>query len=142
MAQADLTWYVLLLSVVLVVAGFVVWQEAKRRATATEVTYVIEDAVDYIGRGLAGEDSGLSRSDVKRIIEYEVFYLQGLAQQDRRNSVETVAGGYAPAVAYISDEIAERHGVRYLPEQVEAVLILEGAYLHSIGAVGEPVDDR
>lgn len=140
MSQADLTWFVLLLAVVLVVAAFILWQEAKRRATAGEVTYVIEDAVDYISQALAGEDSGLGRADVKRIIEYEVFYLQGLAQAQRWKPVETVAGGYRPAVAYIAAEIDERHGVSYSPEQIEAVLILEAAYLHSIGAVGEPVE--
>jgi hypothetical protein len=78
---------------------------------------------------------------VKRIIEYEVFYLQGLAQERRSTPVEVVAGGAEPAVEYIAARIAEAHKVSYPLDEIRAVLRLEADYLGSIGAVGEPVGE-
>jgi hypothetical protein len=77
---------------------------------------------------------------VKRVIEWEVFYLQGLAQKSRRQPVETVAGGSDASIDYIVDRIAVVNGVTYDRGDVGEVLRLEAEYLMSIGAVGEPVD--
>ena len=49
---------------------------------------VYED--DHVLAGL-GDGVDLGRADVLRILEYEIFYLQGLAQEKRRTPVETVA---------------------------------------------------
>ena len=69
-----------------------------------------------------------------------MFYLQGLAQEDRKNPVETIAGGHEASIEYISEQIATKHGVSYSHDDVEDVLRLEADYLYRIGAVGERVD--
>jgi hypothetical protein len=101
----------------------------------------VNDAVKHIAERLPG-DVGLRNSDIRRILEWEVFYLQGLAQDDRRNPVETVAGGHALSVEYIADQIHTKHGVSYSHDQIEEVLRLEADYLVAIGAVGDPVGEE
>jgi hypothetical protein len=130
----------LLVGVFLVILALVVWQEARRRPSYEPLEYVVDDAVKHIEAGLEADgNEGLSRADIRRILEWEVFYLQGLAQDDRRNPVETVAGGHEASIAYITEQIALKHGVSYSREDVEAVLRHEADYLFRIGAVGEIV---
>jgi hypothetical protein len=131
----------LLVGIFLIVVALVVWQEAKRRPSYDPLTYVVDDAVKHVESGLAAEgNSHLSRADIRRILDWEVYYLQGLAQDDRSNPVETVAGGHEASVEYIIDQIATKHGVSYAREDVENVLRMEADYLFQIGAVGEPVE--
>ncbi len=129
----------LLAAILVAVAALLVWQEAKRGPGQDAATYVIEDAVDFILPRL-DSGAGLARADVKRIIEWEVYYLQGLAQPQRWRQVETVAGGHEPAVDFIRAQIAEKHGAAYSPDQIREVLVHEDGYLVSIGVVGEPVE--
>lgn len=131
----------LLVGAFLVILALVVWQEAKRRPSYDPLEYVIEDAVKHVETGLRleGNDT-LRRSDIRRILEWEVFYLQGLAQENRGNPVETVAGGHEASIEYITEQIASKHGVFYAQKDVEDVLRYEADYLVRIGAVGEAVD--
>ena len=129
----------LLVGVLLVIVALMVWQEARRRPSYEPLEYVVEDAVKHIQERLP-TDSSLTRSDIRRILEWEVFYLQGLAQEDRNNPVETVAGGHRASVGFIASEIEEQHGVSYPHEDIQEVLRLEADYLMAIGAVGEPVE--
>ena len=131
----------LLVGLLLVIVALVVWQESKRRPSYEPLTYVIEDAVKHVAAGLEAEgNESLSRADIRRIIEWEVFYLQGLAQKKRNNPVETVAGGHGMSIDFIVSEIEKKHGATYRPEDVADVLRYEADYLTAIGAVGEPVD--
>lgn len=140
MSSAEIIAFVaLLVGVLLVIMALMVWQQAKGQPSYQPLEYVVEDAVKHIQAGLS-DDSPLSRSDIRRILEWEVFYLQGLAQEDRKNPVETVAGGHQASVEYIASEIEEKHGVSYAHEDIEDVLRLEADYLMAIGAVGEPVE--
>jgi hypothetical protein len=126
----------------LFIVALVVWQEARRRPSYDPLTYVVEDAVRHVETGLALEgEPALPRADIRRILEWEVFYLQGLAQEDRSNPVETVAGGHDASVEFIIDQVAVKHGVTYSRQDVENVLRLEADYLFRIGAVGDPVED-
>lgn len=126
----------------LIVAGLM-WQEGRRRSTGEPLDYVINDVVAFITEQLAPDVSQrIGRADVQRIIEWEVFYLQGLAQKRRSTPVETVAGGDAAAVAYIGRQIAESHDVIYDSADIATVLGLEAEYLVSIGAVGDPVVEQ
>ena len=129
----------LLVGLLLVIVALVFWQEAKRRPSYEPLQYVVEDAVKHVAERLP-DDVNLTKADVRRILEWEVFYLQGLAQKDRHNPVETVAGGHEASVDYIADRILEKHGVSYPHGEIGAVLRLEADYLMAIGAVGEPVD--
>lgn len=127
--------------VFLVIVGALVWQEARRQPGAAEAAYVVDDVIAFVVERLDPQVRHRVRTDgVRRIIEWEVFYLQGLAQEDRRRPVETVAGGWPESVAYIVARIADVHGAIYDPHDVAEVLSLEAEYLAVIGAVGEPVD--
>ena len=130
----------LLVGALLVVVGIVVWQEAKRQPTYEPRVYVIEDAVKHVEAGLLDEGKSLSRSDIRRILEWEVFYLQGLAQEDRKTVIESVAGGHDSSINFVIDRIVEEHGVRHSFEEVADVLRYEADYLIAIGAVGDPVE--
>lgn len=131
----------LLVGLLLVITALVVWQEAKRRPSYDPLTYVVDDAVKHVEAGLAAEGNArLKRNDIRRIIEWEVYYLQGLGQADRKNPVETVAGGHEQSVAYIVEQIEDKHGISYSRDDVSDVLRYEADYLTAIGAVGEPVD--
>ena len=129
----------LLVGMFLVIIALVVWQEAKRRPSYDPLEYVIEDAVKHVSAGL-DEISQLSKPDIRRILEWEVFYLQGLAQKNRSTPVETIAGGHEDSVGYIGEQIETKHGVAYSSADIEEVLRLEADYLMAIGAVGEPVE--
>jgi hypothetical protein len=136
-----LTFVALLVGLLLVIVAMLVWQEARRRPSYEPLEYVVNDAVKHISEGLA-KDSGLRNTDIRRILEWEVFYLQGLAQNDRRNPVETVAGGHQQSIEFIADQIHTKHGVFYSQDQIAEVLRLEADYLVAIGAVGEPVGEE
>ena len=141
MSPSVLALVALLFGAFLVILALVVWQEARRRPSYEPLEYVVDDAVKHIEEGLAAEgDTDLRRGDIRRILEWEVFYLQGLAQDDRMNPVETVAGGHDASVTWIMEQIAQKHGVSYPRDDVEAVLRHEADYLFRIGAVGEKVD--
>jgi hypothetical protein len=129
-----------LVGALLVIVALMVWQEAKRRPSYEPLEYVVNDAVKHIAERLP-VDSDLENGDIRRIIEWEVFYLQGLAQDDRKNPVETVAGGHDSSVDYIAEQIRTKHGVSYAHDQIEEVLRLEADYLVAIGAVGDPVGE-
>ncbi|HZD23568.1 MAG TPA: hypothetical protein VE569_09230 [Acidimicrobiia bacterium] len=130
-----------LVGVLLMIVALLVWQEARRRPSYEPLEYVVNDAVKHISERL-GDDSRLRNADIRRIIEWEVFYLQGLAQEDRKKQVETVAGGHDASVEYIADQIRTKHSVSYSHNQIEEVLRLEADYLMAIGAVGDPVGEE
>ena len=132
---------VILIGAFLFIVALIVWQEARRRPSYEPLEYVVEDAVKHVEAGLAAEGiKNLNKADIRRILEWEVFYLQGLAQEKRSNPVETVAGGHEASIEYIVDRIAVKHGVSYAHEDVENVLRYEADYLVRIGAVGDPVE--
>lgn len=142
MTTPDIASIVLLSGLFLLIVALLVWQEVRSRAVIEAPVYVIEDAVSFVCDRLPDVSTNLSRSDVLRILEYEIFYLQGLAQDDRRAVVETVAGGVDSSVDFIAGQIAQRHNAIYSRSDIEAVLSLEADYLRHIGAVGEPVESQ
>lgn len=140
--QTAVTVAALLLAVFLVVIAAMVWQEAKRRSGSDQLIYSVDDAVDFALQDLDQEVRGrLGRAGVRRILEWEVFYLQGLADRKHAREVTVVAGGHGPAVEYIAEQIKGRHGATYDVGDIRAVLAGEARYLATIGAVGEPVED-
>lgn len=136
-----ITFVAMLVGVLLVIVALMVWQEAKRRPSYEPLEYVVNDAVKHVAERLPDE-SGLRSADIRRILEWEIFYLQGLAQDNRKNPVETVAGGHEMSVDYIADQIHTKHGVSYSLTQIAEVLRLEADYLVAIGAVGDPVGEE
>ena len=140
MSGASLIGFIgVLVAALLFIVALVIWQEARRRPHYEPLEYIIEDAVKHVDAGLHAEGKQVSRADIRRILEYEVFYLQGLAQERRSTPVETIAGGHGASVEYIVGEIASNHGATYDPSVVADVLRHEADYLLRIGAIGEPV---
>jgi len=132
----------LLLAVFLVVIAAMIWQEAKRRSTTGPLVYSVDDAVDFVLEQVdQAVRTRIGRAGVRRILEWEVYYLQGLAEGKRARAVAVVAGGHAPAVEYIGEQITGRHSITYDVADIQAVLAGEARYLEAIGAVGEPVED-
>lgn len=128
---------VALFVILLTVSAVVIWQHASRTGPA-EVTFGVTDAVDFIVPRLAPDIAArLGPAGVQRIVEWEIYYLQGLAQKNRSQPVVTVAGDYEPAVEFIVSEISRRHGVTYSRVDASAVLDEQVAYLASIGAIGD-----
>lgn len=137
---AAVTLAALLFALLCILVGSMVWQEAQRRPGSPSPTYVIEDAVAYISGRLSPEvRDRIGVAGVRRIIEWEVYYLQGLAQKGWRVPVESVAGGSDASIDYIQDRIAVVNGATYDRNDISEVLQLEVAYLDSIGVIGDPV---
>lgn len=129
-----------LVAVFLFVVAALMWQEARSRRYDDGPTYVIEDAVSYVVDRLGPQVAErVGRPDVLRILEWEIFYLQGLAQKRQSRPVETVAGGVEGSIEFIAREIAVKNKVTYASRDIAAVLELEAEYLTSIGAVGDRV---
>ena len=127
-----------LVAVLLLIVALVTWQHA-RRAGPREVTFGIVNATSFVETKLEPEvRSRLGQDGIRRIVEWEVFYLQGLAQENRRLPVETIAGDHGPAVTFIRDEIVKSHDRDYLAGDIASVLALVAGYLESIGAIGDP----
>ena len=126
-----------LVAVLFLVVALVTWQHA-RRAGPREVTFGIVNATSFVETRLEPEvRSRLGLDGIRRIVEWEVFYLQGLAQENRRRPVETIAGDHEPAVAFIRDEIARSLDRNYSAGDIASVLSLVAGYLESIGAIGD-----
>lgn len=122
-----------------VVLGFGVamfWQES-RRIRQRETIYGVEDSIEFVWDALGEDSAGLKKSDVRRILEWEMHYLQQphLWEQDG----PPVVGGTA-AAAYVQEQ-ALAAGHPYEPEQIFAVLDFQAAYLLAIGAIGHEVRD-
>jgi len=140
MSGASLVGFVgVLVASLLFIIALIVWQEARRRPHYEPLEYVIEDAVKHVDAGLHSEGKSIPKADIRRILEYEVFYLQGLAQEHRSNPVETVAGGHQASLEYIVAAVEASHGAIYDPSDVADVLRFEADYLMRIGAIGDPV---
>lgn len=132
----------LLLAVFLILIAAMLWQEAKRRSNSSQLIYSVDDAVDFALADLDPDVRGrIGKAGVRRILEWEVYYLQGLADRQQAGELMVVAGGHGPAVEYIAEQIHERHGVSYTTEDIRAVLAGEAEYLATIGAVGDPVEE-
>ncbi len=128
-------FFAVMMAVVLAFGVAMFWQESKRMSSR-EAIYGVEDSIEFIWLSLGDNRHGLSRDDIRRILEWEMHYLQ---QPDLwRDDGAPIVGGRA-AAAYAQEKSLE-FGFSYEPEQIYAVLDLQAAYLEAIGAVGEPAN--
>lgn len=129
--------FAVLMVVVLAFGVGMFWQESKRMQQ-TAAIYGVEDSIEYIWMGLGEDRLGLTKSDVRRILEWEMHYLQ---QPDLwKADGPPIVGGDA-AAAYAQEKAFEE-GHAYEPDQIFTVLDLQAEYLRAIGAVGAPVEDE
>lgn len=126
----------LLLSVLLGLAAALVWQEAKQRAVPDPITYVLEDAVRFVSQQAVPSD--LSEDDIRRILEWEVVYLQGISPRGAGKLEPVRVGNSEEAARFILDQIGQP--ARYSEDDVRLVLAGEAAYLASIGALGAAIE--
>ena len=130
----------LLIAVLLGIAAAMVWQEAQKRDVHEPITYVIEDAVRFIHAGLdQASQVRLSESDVRRILEWEVVYLQGLSPRGSGDVGDVRVGGSEQAARFILEQINRRGGPVYERADIDTVLVGEANYLEAIGALGPAV---
>jgi hypothetical protein len=127
---------VIALFLVLVVfgAGMLI-QEHGRRVDDGVAVYGVDDAVIYIWERLPeGITASIGQSDVRRMLEWEMLYLQ----QPTKREGPAVVGG-VDAAEFVQDH-AYATGHPYEPEEIFTVLDLQSDYLRAIGAIGSPVD--
>lgn len=128
--------FALLMVVVLAFGVGMFWQESRRMQQPAAI-YGVEDSIEYIWDLLGEDKRGLKKSDVRRILEWEMHYLQ---QPDLwADDGPPVVGGNEAAAHAQERSLAE--GYEYSPRQIIAVLDLQADYLRAIGAVGDPVTD-
>lgn len=133
--MAPILLLILLAVVFTIVAIAFAWQE--RRVGAADVTiYSVEDSIDYVTPRLSPEvAANIKRSDVRRILEWEVRYLQDPALH--RDGEPIVAGGL-PSAEFAQARLAQM-GYPYDGPEIIEVLDLRAEYLREIGAVGAPL---
>jgi hypothetical protein len=126
---------ILALVVVLVVFGVgLLLQE--RRSSEVAIVYSVEDALQFIWDGLSDSSKqSIGRTDVRRILEWEMHYLQ---RPEHRRGTAVVGG--IDAAAYAQEQAIEQ-GFGYEPEVIFEVLDLQAGYLDALGAVGDPADE-
>ena len=112
------------------------WQESRRMQQPAAI-YGIEDSIEYIWELLGDDKRGLKKGDVRRILEWEMHYLQ---QPDLWSSDGPPIVGGNEAAAYAQDR-SMQEGHAYSADQIIAVLDLQADYLRAIGAVGDPVGE-
>ncbi len=128
-----------LVGLLLIIAAVMVVQESKSRFEERPPEYVIEDAVRFVHTRLDPESSGrLGVGGVRRVLEWQVSFLQQLAKEDKQ--VPIVIGTTEGTVTFVVDRLTKQGHVMD-PADVAAVLELQGAYLMSIGAVGDRADE-
>ena len=126
--------FAIIMVVVLLFGVAMFWQESKRMRQPAAI-YGVDDSVEWIWEGLGEDKRGLKKSDVRRILEWEMHYLQ---QPDLwKEHGSPVVGGEASAA--FAQEKSFEEGHAYTPDQIYAVLDLQATYLQAIGAIGEPV---
>ena len=128
--------FLLALVALLVVFGLgMLFQGRHKQIHDGIVVYGVDEAVVYVWERLPeGIATSVDRSDVRRILEWEMLYLQ---QPSRRDGPAVVGGVDA---AEFVQESAYEAGHPYEAETIFAVLDLQADYLLAIGAVGGPVD--
>ena len=134
----------LIVGVVIAIAATVVVREAGRLGrTPPPALFDTEDAYDWIVEHLpAAAAATLSPDDVRRILELQVEFFERFGVSPNSSTLSpdgpVVIGG-ADDVAYIVARSAET-GEAYIPEQVDAVVATQLAYLRAIGAIGPPAE--
>lgn len=124
------------LMVVVFAFGIAVFWQESRRMQHREAIYGVEDSIEFIWEGLGEDKLGLKKSDVRRILEWEMHYLQKpeLWEEDG----QPIVGG--EAAASYTQEQSLKEGHAYEPEQIYAVMDLQAEYLGAIGAIGDVVE--
>ena len=100
--------------------------------------YGVEDAIAFIEPRLSEEAGAVLRSrDIRRILEWEMKYLQNPRVRPETDEPTVVAG--INAARYVQERSLES-GAPYDGPIILEVLQLQAEYLLAIGAIGETVE--
>ena len=127
-----------------IAAVFVVREAGRIGRRPPAALFDADDAFDWVVAHVPDNVAAtLTPDDVRRILDFLLEYLQqqdgstGATTAKAGSAGEPVVVGGADEIAYILDRAAAT-GEAYLPEQVDAVIATQVAYLLAIGAIGPP----
>jgi hypothetical protein len=131
----------IVVGLVLAIAAVFVFREAARMSEAPPAAiFDPDDAYEWVVRHLPDLVAAtLTPADVRRILDLqlEFFKRKGVSSNGAGVAPQgAVIFGRAETIDYILEHAAET-GEAYLPEQIEAVVDCQLAYLRFIGAVGQ-----
>lgn len=126
-----------------IAAAFVVREADRIGRRPPAALFDANDAFDWVVAHVPDDVAAtLTPDDVRRILDFLLEYLHqdpttsGSSATAAAASDAVVVGG-ADEIAYILERSAAT-GEAYLPEQVDAVVATQVAYLLAIGAIGPP----
>lgn len=128
-------FFFVLMAVVLAFGIAMFWQESKRMRHR-EAIYGVEDSIEFVWESLGDDRHGLKKSDVRRILEWELHYLQ---QPHLWEAEGAAVVGSSASARYVQEQ-ALAGGHPYEPDQIFAVLEYQAAYLQAIGAIADEAD--
>ena len=133
--MAPLLLFLALIAVLAVFGVGMLLQERNPKEAA--IVYGVEDALQFVWDrlSLATKDT-IGRNDVRRILEWEMHYLQ---RPEQREGAAVVGG--LDAASYAQERAIEQ-GYGYEPEVIFEVLDLQAEYLAALGAIGDPADPQ
>lgn len=127
----------LLVALLVGVAAAFYWQERRTFDDGVAV-YGVEDSLEYVTARLSPETRArIDARDVRRILEWDLLYLQDA--RVREHPDEPVVVGGVEAAAFAQDRAYDA-GYVYEPDVILEILGLRAAYLAELGVVGERVD--
>ena len=133
--MGPLLFLIALILVLVIFGAGMLSQEHGRRVDDGVAVYGVDDAVTYIWERLPeGMVDSIGSADIRRILEWEMLYLQ----QPAKSEGPAVVGGTDAAEFVQERAFADGHA--YEPDEIFIVLDLQADYLKAIGAVGSPVD--
>jgi hypothetical protein len=128
-----------LLGLLVALGAAMAWQEYRGDTEAVAI-YGVEDSIEWVVAGLTPETrAGLRRSDVRRILEWSVQYLQTAARRQGPDDPPVVAS--AAGASYVQQR-ALADGYAYDGRIIVEILDLQAGYLAAIGAVGDPAESE
>jgi hypothetical protein len=136
----------LVVGLVIALAAFIVAREAGRIARDPPgALFDAEDAYEWVVDHLPDDVAAtLTPEDVRQILELEIEFLEQAQPAGDGNTGTQAPGPVVVVGGELIDYIlgqAAASGAVYLPEQVDAVVDTQLAYLRSIGAVGPEARD-
>jgi hypothetical protein len=134
----------IVVGLVLAIAAVFVFREAARMSEEPpEAVFDPDDSYEWVVRHLPDVVAAtLTPADVRRILDFQLEFLRHKGVSGNGSSVEPqspVVFGAAESIDFIMERCATT-GEAYLPEQVDAVLECQLAYLQFIGAIGRVAD--